>query len=289
MNDSVKVTDIFINSDLQERIEKIKTLPTLPEIYTQLVSELSSPNVSLNRITSIITQDVAISAKLLQVVNSAYFSLSTQIRSIQQAVNYLGIDTVKSVVLSAEVYSCASGCAKISGFSLAELYKRAVTVGSKSRFIAYSFGLTGSQVDNALTAGLLHDIGKLVLLKGFAEEFKAACAHSEKENIPLHIAEEKVLGANDASIGGLLLTSWGLSKSVIQAVALHYEPSKCRVPELDATAAVHMAYASEHDQRHHSANPKHSAFDLTYTDSLGITNQLTQFVALSAEAIKQND
>ncbi|MCK5124612.1 MAG: HDOD domain-containing protein [candidate division Zixibacteria bacterium] len=289
MYDSVDLIGSPINSDLRQRIAKIETLPTLPEIYNQLVSELSSDNVSMKRVASIVSQDVAISAKLLQVVNSAFFGLSTEIQSVQQTVNYLGIDTVKGVVLSAGVYAGAADCAGIPGFSPAELYKRGVAVGSKARFIAYSLGLARNQIDNALTAGLLHDVGKLVLLAGFADEFKAACNHSEKDNIPLHIAEEKVLGANDAAIGGFLLSSWGLSISVIQAVDLHYEPSKGKAPELDTTAAVHLAYASEHNQKHSRTDVTHTAFDTTYTDALGITDQLAQFEDLTAEAVTQDN
>ena len=288
MNDSAIATDSLINSELRQRIDSIKTLPALPEIYNQLVSELSTADISTKRIASIVSRDAAIAAKLLQVVNSAYFALATQIQSIQQAVNYLGIDTVKGVVLSAGVYS-GVGNSAIPGFSPAELYQRGAAVGPKARFIAYSLDLERSQIDNALTAGLLHDIGKLVMLVGFAKEFETACAHSKKESIPLHVAEKRILGADDAAIGGFLLNSWGLSKSIVQAVALHYEPSKCVNPELDAIASVHLAYASEYDQLHHSVDPMHTAFDHTYTDALGITDQLTQFKGLTAAAVVQND
>lgn len=288
MSDSAAPTDLLVGSDLRRKIENIQTLPTLPEIYNELVSELSSSEVSMKRVGSIVSQDVAISAKLLQIVNSAYFGLANQIHSIIQAVNYLGVDTIKSGVLSAGVFSEA-GCAGIAGYTPAELYRRGTAVGPKARFIAYSLGLTRDQVDDALTAGLLHDVGKLVLLEGFAGEFKNACRLSEKENIPLHVAEERVLGADDAAIGGYLLNSWGLSKSIVRAVAFHYKPSKCSNPELDATTAVHLAYASEYAQRHRSADLTRTAFDLDYADALGITGQLAQLEGLTSEAVAQYD
>ncbi len=285
MNDSAAATESLIKPELRQRIEGIETLPTLPETYTQLVSELSSDDVSMKRVAAIVSQDVAISAKLLQVVNSAYFAVANRIQSVQQAVSHLGVETVKGVVLSAGVYS-GKQYAEISGFSPAELYRRAVSVGPKARFIAYSLGLPKSMIDTALTAGLLHDVGKLVLLAGFADEFEAACSTSKAEKVPLHTAIEQELGADDAAIGGTLLASWGLTEPVVHAVALHYEPSKGARPELDATAAVHLAYASESNPRERQVDPEQMAFDVAYTDALGITGQLTQIVDLSAEAIE---
>ncbi len=280
------VTKDLIDSDLRQRIEAIEGLPTIPEIYNELVSELSSDDVSMQRVASIVSRDIAISAKLLQVVKSAYFGVKTEIQSVQQAVNQLGIDTVKGVILSAGVYA-NSTCAPVSGFSPAGLYRTGAAVGPKARFIAHVFGLTRNRVDEALTAGMMHDVGKLVLLAGFAEELEQACAISEKETIRLHVAIEKILGVNDASLGAYLLASWGFPESIVDAVSLHYEPSKRLNPRPCATTAVHLAYASEHDQNCLPTDSEQSAFDLAYTDTLGITNQLDQFKGLTAESVMQ--
>jgi HD-like signal output (HDOD) protein len=287
MKDTAAEFNALIDPSLRQRIEAIDSLPTLPEIYNQLMSELSSSEVAMNRVAAIVARDVAISAKLLQVVNSAYFGVATEIKGVQQAVNYLGVDTVKGIVLSAGVYS---GTTKtdIVGFSPADLYRRGVAVGSKARFIAFSFGLGRSQIDNALTAGLLHDVGKLVLLTGFAEELKAAIVRSGEAAVPLHLAEEEVIGASDAAIGGYLLGTWGLSESIIEAVSLHYQPSRATRKELNPTAAVHLAYASESDNEHRIEDLERSAFDLTYTDELGITGQLSSLRGLTAEAVAQS-
>ena len=288
LENSTVTTNTLVNPDLKLRIEKIETLPTLPEVYCQLVSELSTTDVSIKRIANIILQDAALSAKVLQVVNSAFFAVKTEVQSVQQAVNFLGTDTIKGIVLTVEVFS-GTEYTEIPGFSLAELYQRGMAVGPKARFIAYCLGLQKNQMDSALTAGLLHDVGKLVLLTGFAEEFKEACEYSKKENVPLQEAQVKIIGADDAAIGGFLLTSWGLSQSIIEAVSLHYKPSICANPELDTTAAVHLAYASEHNQQFQQKDSTQTAFDLTYTDSLGISGQISQFEGLTAEAVALNN
>jgi len=283
MKSASSLHDHLLGPSLRSRIETIESLPTLPELYNQLLSELSSADVSLKRVADLVTQDVAISAKLLQVVNSAYFGMGTRVNDVHMATNYLGVDTVKGIVLSAGVYS-NTGSSGIAGFTPSTLYDRGVAVGTKARFIAYSFGLTRQHVDDALTAGLLHDVGKLVLMSSFEQEFKAACELSRKDSIPLHVAEEKTLGANDAAIGGFLLATWGLSDGIIEAVAVHYQPSLAAQPELNATAAVHLSYASECGQQ---GTEDQSAFDIGYTDTLGITNQLSQFSGLTPEAVTQ--
>lgn len=196
------------------------------------------------------------------------------------------MDTVKGIVLSAGVYSGGSK-STVPGFSPVDLYRKGIAVGSKARFIAYSFGLVRSMIDDALTAGLLHDVGKLVLIAGFEQELLGAVEHARKENVPLHIAQEQVLGANDAVIGGFLLNSWGLSNDIVEAVVFHYTPSKANKFEFKAIAAAHLSFASEYDEEHHIDDPNMPAFDRIYTDTLGVTDQLAQFKRLSARAVAQ--
>jgi HD-like signal output (HDOD) protein len=268
---------------LRERIEQINTLPTLPEVYTQLCAELAKPNVNTHNVATIISHDVAISAKLLQVINSAYFGMKTHVESVQQAVNLLGIETVKGIVLAASVYKGGKGPI-ITGYTPLDIYTRAVGVGAKSRFIAYSFGLPRNEVDYALTSGLLHDIGTFVLLTSFTEEFKVILKRSHEEATSIPETVEKVMGADDAAIGAFLLTSWKLPQTIIDAVAMHYRPSKWNRSELDSCAAVHLAFASEHD-RLHKRHSEESAFDRGFTDRLGISNQLDSYIGLTPEAV----
>lgn len=274
------------NAAMRERIAAIHNLPTLPETYNRLMGELGKPDVSMSRIAAIVARDVAITAKLLQVANSAVFGLRTPIESVVQALNMIGIENVRGIVLAAGAFQIEVS-AKIPGYQPHEIYGRAVNVGTKSRFIAYSFGLKRQEVDDALTAGLLHDVGKLILLTNFVSEFEKALQKSKHEAITLHRAQEDVLGADDAIIGAYLLSTWGLPTPIVDAVAYHYTPSKSGNASLDANAAVHLAWASEHDRQLRKGDPTPSAFDLAYTDALGVTGQLSSFVGLAPEAVSQ--
>lgn len=104
----------------------------------------------------------------------------------------------------------------------------------------------------------------------------------------MHEAENLVMGANDTAIGAFLLTSWGLPKRIVDAVAMHYAPSKWGQPAFDVSAAVHLAYASEQDRKRHKTDVSPSAFDLVYTDVIGISSQLSSFIGLCPEAVSQS-
>ena len=271
---------------LRERVAAIHDLPTLPETYGKLTTELGKADVSMSRIAAIVTSDAAITAKLLQVANSAMFGLRTPIESVLQALNMIGVENVRGIALAAGAYQIEVS-AKIQGYHPHEIYGRAVNVGTKSRFIAYSFGLKRQEVEDALIAGLLHDVGKLILLTNFSTEFEKSIHMSKQDSITLHRAQEQILGADDASIGAYLLATWGLPVKIVDAVAYHYTPSKSGNASLDANAAVHLAWASEHDRQLRKGDSTPSAFDRTYTDALGVTNQLSSFVGLSPEAVSQ--
>jgi HD-like signal output (HDOD) protein len=278
--------EMIANEGLRERIAAIRDLPTLPETYKKLTAELGKSDVSMSRIAAIVSTDVAITAKLLHVANSAVFGARAPIESVTQSLNMLGVENVRGIVLAAGAYQVEFS-KMIPGYLPHEIYGRAINVGTKSRFIAYSLGLKRQEVDDALTAGLLHDVGKLVLLTKFASEFERALHKSRQESTPLHIAQEQLIGSDDAVIGAFLLSTWGIPEPIVDAVAKHYTPSKYGEPALDANAAVHLAWASEHDRQLRKGDPTPSAFDRAYTDALGVTSQLSSFVGLSPEAVTQ--
>lgn len=284
IENSLGLRDLLNSDELHIRIASIDTLPSPPEIYDKLVDELHSENTNAHRIADLIKKDVAITAKILQMTNSAYFGLPTHIESILHAVNFLGLNTIRSLVLAAGIFSRFHDPG-LPGYSIDSIYSRSLLVGTRSWHIANAFGLHSRLTDDALMAGMLYDVGKLVMLSHFQEELKESIHISRTKMIPMHQAQREVLSVSDAEIGAHLLSMWGLPDSILEAVALHYTPSRAPSPILNVLTTVHLAFAIEHDQHNKIRDDDESALDKTYISRLGLTEQLPSLRSFCTAAI----
>lgn len=273
INNAFGLRDVLANNDLHKRISGITNLPSPPEIYNQLVTEIQRDDPSIRNIANLIKKDVSITAKVLHMVNSAYFGLSTHVENPLHAVNLLGIDTIQSMVLSAGVFNLFKD-PEIPGYSLDSIYTNSLVVGTSSRHLANAFGLMTKQTEDALMAGMLHDIGKLVMLSYFPEEFKKSIKLSTEESIPLFEAEKQILGVSDAEIGAHLLSLWGLPNSILEAIAHRYTPAKAPSPITNVLTAVHLGYALNHDIQHNIRKETQSAVDMDYLEKLNLSNSV---------------
>ena len=216
---------ILDNKEMHERLASVESLPSPPKLYNELVSELQSESSSMKSIADLVSQDVSITAKMLQLVNSAYFGLPTHIESPQHAVSLLGLDTLQSLVLALGVFDQFED-PKFPGYSIDSICDHSMAVGANARNLANCLGLQKRQSEDSLMAGMLHDVGKLVLLKHFQPELKKALELALGKSIPLHEAEKEVLGVTHAEIGAHLLSLWGLQDSILEAVALYPSPKR---------------------------------------------------------------
>jgi len=151
--------------------------------------------------------------------------------------------------------------------------------------LAHAFGLNRSVSEDALMGGMLHDVGKAVLLTEFQSELTESVERAAQREIPLHEAEKEILGVTDAEIGAYLLSLWGLPHSIIEAVAHHYDPHKSPQPMMNATTAVHLAYALDSDEVKRVRDQSLSAIDMEYLTSLGIADQIASFQNFCAGAV----
>lgn len=270
---SMGLRELLANKELHARIAKIRSLPSPPAIYQELVKELQSERASVQKIAKLIQRDVAITAKLLQMINSAFFGLPMHVESPLHAVNLLGLETVQSLVLTAGVFNQVKD-AKVPGLSIDKIHKHSVIVGTSSKHLANAFGLARKQVDDAFMAGLLHDVGKLVMITDFRDELLAVLKLSKEKSLPLHAAEREVLGVSDAEIGAHLLSLWHLPESILEAVALHCVPEKVPSPMLNVLAAVHLGYAIDYDAAHDVKDSQFSALNMDYLEKIGLANEL---------------
>jgi putative nucleotidyltransferase with HDIG domain len=240
------LSDLLAESKLVGVIARLKTVPSLPTLYVELTSLLEKEDVAIKNIGEIIARDMGMSAKVLQLVNSAFFGLDEHVSHPQQAVVLLGTDTVRSLVLSADVFAQFES-SKLDFLSLSRLWDHSIAVGGYAKRIAKHLGADATDVDNAFIAGLLHDVGKLVLGDNFPEHYFSAIGMQRRHRIEIYEAEWSVFGSSHAEVGAFLLGIWGLPDAIVEAVALHHKKSLFTSNQSPVTTAVFIADALEHE------------------------------------------
>jgi len=257
-------------------VGSVRDLPVLPRTYLALRQALANPETSIKQIVRIVEQDVAVSAKILQIVNSSFFGLPREISTVRTAVSFLGIDMVQNLVLSAEVFRVFEQAAAIPGFSFEELHAHSQLVAKIAAQIPASSHVRGV----AIVAGLLHDVGKLVLATRSRNHFVRAISGAREEARPLFSVEEELIGVSHAEIGAHLLGIWGLPSPIVEAVAHHHHPERVPQEALDAIAIVHIANFLAHEYPVHPTSadsPPHQVIALEFVETLGVVSQFAEW------------
>ncbi len=218
--------ELLRNIKLRKIVSGIKNLPSLPKLYNLIVAEMQSPEGSLKKIGHLISSDVSMSAKILQLVNSAFFGLSQKITDPQQASVFIGIETLKSLVLSVHVFSSLSKDAESYGFSPVKMWRHCLRTGKLAGEIARSEKVDRIVVDEAIIAGMLHDIGKLIILLEMPKQYIEVMNLVDATDCGLVEAEYSIMDTSHAELGAYLLGLWGLPGNVVESVAFHHKPSK---------------------------------------------------------------
>ncbi len=204
---------------LLEKIENFDDFPTLPTIYYKLVDALSNTSTTIKDLSNLVSTDIALSFKLLKIVNSSIYGLSTKVNSIDKAIFHLGFRELKNIILSTKIIEVFSDINSNSKFDLVEFWKHSIAVGAISRIIAQELGQ--KNLDEYLLSGITHDIGKLVLIKILGSEYNVVFIIMEKEGISLLEAEHKVLGITHQEIGLRVAESWNLDQNILDVIRYH--------------------------------------------------------------------
>ena len=227
------------NENLRKVINGINRLPSLPKTYLEIEKELSKENFSLQKITEIISNDMIMSAKILQIVNSAFFGLPQKISNIGQAVNIIGANTIKSLIIYVQVFKKFEENKLVENL-LVSIWAHSLSVANSSKRIITKFGNNPKAKDDAYMAGLLHDIGKIVILS--ESSYRNSIYNlMENEQLTFNEAEVKILGTNHAEVGGYLLRLWGLSELITESVLYHHNSEKIDCQNVDIITAVYLA------------------------------------------------
>lgn len=275
--------DLLTNDSLQRLVSQIQLLPSLPSLYVELIGELQSSNASTKKVAEIIAQDLGMSTKILQLVNSAFFGLRQTVSSPAEAASLLGVDTIMSLVLSHQIFSQFSQ-AEVPGFSSTALWSHSLAVGVFSKRIAKAEDQEHKMTEDAFAAGLLHDSGKLVLAANLPSLYSEMLAQADAQNLTLVEAERKCFGAAHPEVGAYLLGLWGLPDTIVEAVAFHHDPSQCPAQSFSPLTAVHVANTLHHEALNVDRKADEYKPDLDYLTHLGLAERLPAWREVCAQA-----
>ncbi len=232
--------EFLTDDNFTKLVSGIRALPVLPNIYTELMQELKSADPSLERAGQIVAKDMGLSAKILTLVNSAFFGLGRPITHPSDAAMFLGTETLRALVLSLQVFSQFSQV-RLKEFSVENLWKHSWTTGVLAKRLCEFEETDRATMDEAFIGGLLHDLGKLVLAANMPTQLEDVIRQGKLKKTTFWEQEYQLSGASHAEIGGYLLSKWGLSAGVVEAVAFHHRPLLARRQNFSALTAVHVA------------------------------------------------
>jgi HD-like signal output (HDOD) protein len=265
--------DLLADEKLRQVVAGMETLPSLPDLYAEIMAELRSENASMKRVGEIISKDLGMTAKMLQLVNSAFFGHIRHVASPIHAVELLGLEIIKSLVLSVQIFSQLE-LSRVSGLSPKALWQHSLGVGLCARAIALEAKQPQELVDDAFLAGVLHDAGKLILAANFPDNYKKIVP-AEAEGVAAWCrAEEQAFGVTHAAVGAYLFSLWGFSYPLVEAVAFHHEPRGEVHPGFAALTAVHVGDALERSLRREDQDGPAVEMNLEYLEALGLTPKL---------------
>lgn len=260
---------LLAEAGLADTVCHLGKLPSLPRLYQAITEEMNREDVSLKRVASIIGQDLAMTAKVLQLVNSAFFGLGRRVANIDQAVSYLGIDVIRSLVVSHAAFA-AFDSADLNFFQ--QLWTHSQMTGSLAKMIAERESRDPIVHGEALQAGMLHDIGALVLAARLPDRYRDIRDYADRGDGPLAIREEQVFGCDHGRVGAYLMGLWGLSDRIVEAIAYHDRPSDCAFREISPLTAVHVASALVLEAM--GKQDYEAELDMDYLEAVGFAERL---------------
>jgi HD-like signal output (HDOD) protein len=220
-------------------VGRIRQLPARPQVFARLQVVMAKADATARDVARVIANDTALTVKVLQIANSAFFRRARRISNIEQAVLYLGFQTIRNLVMCAEVFSRWPGRMRHAAVDLEDLQMHA----QRTAAVAQAITAGTQHADDTVLAALLHDIGYWILIQGCPRELEQAIEFALAAEVPLPQAEYEILGASHAEIGAYLLAIWGLPYAVVEAVAHHHRPTRVKSTGLDSLAALAVAMA----------------------------------------------
>ena len=264
-----------VQINVEDLISGIDNLPTPPMVYTRINDAIRNPNSSAYQIGSIIAEDPAMSAKILRLSNSVFYGTRNEITTVKQAVITIGIEAIKSLVLSTSVFD-AFRCPKDLAEFQEEFWRHSLAVASACRLLVRKISSQWiTDADKVFSAGLLHDIGKLVMITHLPDDWKRREKALVESHQPMYMVEHETLGYTHAEIGAALAAKWHLPGILIDSIRYHHNPLDSEHKDSLASLVycadflAHRVFDNEGDEENLAVSPEEEAIFSKFKFSLG--------------------
>ena len=273
---------LLVDAGLADTVLQLGQLPSLPKLYQAITEEMAREEASLARVATIIGQDLSMTAKVLQLVNSAFFGLGRRVANIDQAVSYLGVDVIRSLVVSHSAFA-AFEAQDLQFFQ--QLWRHSSLTAALAKAIAKLESDDPIVHAESFQAGMLHDIGVLVLAARLPNEYRDVRAYAESGQGSLAARELETFGCDHGRIGAYLMGLWGLSDRIVEAIAYHDRPSSCSYREVAPLTAVHAASALVLEAL--GREGFETRLDLEYLETVGCLDSLPKWREEAAQVVNR--
>jgi len=274
--------DILSTPEIRRVVGAVGELPSLSITFTSLTEAVRNPNTSMTQVSDIIEQDVAMAAKVLQLVNSAFYGLAQNVTSLQSAVAYLGMETIKNLALASETFRVFAPNSRIPQSVCETIQQHA----HRTAAIAGTLPVDRKTRDVTVVAALLHDIGRLILASKIPDMFCSVLSRTGERKCEPFEAEEELLGTSHAEIGAYLLGLWGIPNLAVEAIAHHHHPTRIPHSGFDSSIAVYVADLLAHELDAHPQDSTGSELgesDRACLETLGILHRFAEFRELAIQ------
>jgi HD-like signal output (HDOD) protein len=219
----------------------IKTMPSLPVTVTKVLEICGDPQASPVDLSRVISLDPVLVARIIKLINSAYYGLDRRLTSLARAIIMLGINTVKNMVLSTAITANLSPAKSVPGLNMDEFWKHSLGVAVTAKYIAKKRGVDAKDREEYFTAALLHDIGKIPINAVLSPEYTKIIESAGKDGVSLYVAETRRIAVNHCKAGGILAEAWHLQGAVGEVMAWHHSCLEYNGPNKDILFTVAAA------------------------------------------------
>jgi len=284
VNRAVALHQLLADSALKQLLSRLHSIPSVPPLYVELMSCVKSNEATIEKVSAIIQKDMGMSAKVLQLANSA-LGAAGRVASTADAVVYLGLDAIRTLLLTLHAFSEFRPSAG-SAFSMQSLWRHSLVTGALAERILQTLPADGGMHGSMRMIGLLHDVGRLVLAANLPDAFDRAYQLAEAKQVSHWEAEREIFGATHAEVGAYLIGLWGLPEPIVEAVAYHHAPVKCPHPGSAMLTSLHVADSLASAELHYDAAVHHPEPDAQYLAGMNLADRLGEWrdLALQAEA-----